>query len=357
MPLTDMVGEQLIRNINTMKTMPNNRQLAKLTVRLVLCASLAATSLTASALNIVLSNDDGLTSNIKALYKTLKTAGHDVVVSIPCQNQSGMGAAVKFLKPITPLTKACLNNAGSAGDPGVGPVTKTEKGYNYSDFFYVDGTPVMAIAYGLDILAPARWGGAPDLVISGPNEGQNVGSIVISSGTVSNAQFAASRGLAAIALSAGSNTEGEVDKFGNHADNPLSLIVADHAVALLSELATKAAKKPILPTGLALNVNFPDELTPTSTWSFSRIGTHNDYRTVFTEDLSKDPVAQFYGLKDAHPGISFVVTNEKPAADQLQDESVVYKTTIAVSAMQMAYDHRPAGQQWLRQQLRDLFAK
>ena len=114
----------------------------------------------------------------------------------------------------------------------------------------------MATAYGLDILAPARWGAAPDLVVSGPNQGQNVGSIVISSGTVANVQYAASRGVPAIALSAGLSTEGETDKSGNHIDNPLSLIVADHALMLLNELLKKADKGPILPAGLALNVNF-----------------------------------------------------------------------------------------------------
>ena len=341
-----------------MNTSEYYRQLTKLAARFVLAASLVGTSLPASALNIVLSNDDGLTSNIKALYKALKSAGHDVIVSTPCQGQSGMGAAVKFLKPIKPLINACLNNAGSIGDPGVGPVTKKEKAFDYRDFFYVNGTPIMATAYGLDILAPARWDGAPDLVISGPNQGQNVGSIVISSGTVSNVQFAASRGITAIAFSADENTEGEVNESGNHTDNPLSRIVADHAVTLLSELLTKADKGPILPAGLVLNVNFPQEVTSSSAWSFSRIGSYNEFEAVFTEDLSKDPVAKNYGLKvGAYPGVSVAFNTEKPAADQLEDESVVYKNTIAVSAMQVAYDHSPSGQQWLRLQLRDLFSK
>ena len=101
----------------------------------------------------------------------LKTAGHDVIVSALCQGQSGMGTAVKFLKPIKPLTAACLNNAGSPGDPGVGPVTKKPKAFAYQDFFCVNGTPIMATAYGLDILAPDRWGTAPDFVVSGPNQG------------------------------------------------------------------------------------------------------------------------------------------------------------------------------------------
>ena len=334
-----------------------HRQFTKSAARLALAGSLIFTSLSTSALNILLSNDDGLTSNVKTLYQALKTAGHNVIVSTPCQGQSGMGAAVKFLKPIKPLTAHCLNNAGSPGDLGVGPVTKKEKTFDYGDFFYVNGTPIMATAYGLDILSPARWGGAPDIVISGPNQGQNVGSIVISSGTVGNVQYAASRGIPAIALSAGLSTEGEADKSGNHTDNPLSLIVADHAVMLLSELVKKAEKGPILPAGLALNVNFPEAITPSTAWSFSRIGSYNQYGSFFTENLSEDPLARGSGLKTAvYPGISLTFNNEKPATDQLEDESVVYKTKIAVSAMQVAYEHGPEEQKWLRSQLRDLFS-
>jgi len=33
---------------------------------------------------------------------------------------------------------------------------------------------------------------------------------------------------------------------------------------------------------------------------------------------------------------------------------VVFKTKVAVTAMQVGFDHRPAGQQWLRLRLRDL---
>ena len=347
-----------VRSTKNMKTNQIQRRFNKLVLSLVLASSLATASISASALNILLSNDDGLTSNIKALYMALKTAGHDVIVSAPCQGQSGMGGAVKFLKPIKPLTAACLNNAGFPGDPGVGPVTKKTKAFDYQDFFYVNGTPIMATAYGLDILAPARWGAAPDLVVSGPNQGQNVGSIVISSGTVANVQYAASRGVPAIAFSAGLSTEGEADKSGNHIDNPLSLIVADHALMLLNELLKKADKGPILPAGLALNVNFPEMVTPSSEWSFSRIGSYNFYESVFTENLSSDPVARNSGLKTkGFPGISLNFNSAKPNPEQLEDEAIVYKTKIAVSAMQVAYDHGPAEQSWLRSHLGNLFAE
>lgn len=64
----------------------------------------------------------------------------------------------------------------------------------------------MATIYGLDIVAKKHWGKLPDLVLSGPNEGQNVGKVVIHSGTIGNVQLSAGRGIPSIALSADTNT-------------------------------------------------------------------------------------------------------------------------------------------------------
>ena len=202
-----------------------------------MAAALAALCGNASALNILLTNDDGLSANVKALYSALKGAGHDVVVSVPCQNQSGKGASINYLTPLVTLSKACRNGAAAAGAPAVGPVS------GLADFHYVDGTPVMAALYGLDVLAPARWSKAPDLVLSGPNEGQNTGTIVNSSGTVSNVQLAAARGLSAVAVSADANTTGNDVLAGEAAQLTLKLVAA---------LQAKANGGALLPAGVAV---------------------------------------------------------------------------------------------------------
>src|SRR4051812_30547689 len=136
-------------------------------LRLLLATALLLQAGSAWARRIVLSNDDGLTSNVKALYEALKADGHDVIVAVPCTNQSGMGAAIRILKPLTSLDQDCRNGAARAGERAVGTMSRTSLG---PDYFYVDGTPVMALLYGLDIVAAKRWGGPPDLVLSGPNE-------------------------------------------------------------------------------------------------------------------------------------------------------------------------------------------
>ena len=79
---------------------------------------------------------------------------------------------------------------------------------------------------------------------------------------------------------------------------------------------------------------------------------------MFIENLSKDPIARGSGLKTAFfPGISLNFNSAKPNPNQLEDEAVVYKNKIAVSAMQVAYDHGPAEQNWLRSHLGNLFAE
>jgi 5'-nucleotidase len=313
--------------------------------RLIMSAGLALCASPAFALNIVLANDDGLTSNLKALYDELKAAGHSVIVSVPCSGQSGRSAAIVMYSTTTIISDndktqieaegGCHNGAAALGAPAGGPFTKS--GYTGGDFNYVHGTPVMATMYGLDVLAPARWGKAPDLVLSGPNEGQNVGKLVINSGTIGNAQFAAGRGLPAIALSAGTDT---VDNAG--LANPRSRIVAQLATKLIGALQAKAGTSALLPAGVALNVNFPDAPAASAGWAFSRQGTYDTYQLKFNS-------AAPWGLTGSAPGAA--------TADQAEDEALVYKTKVAVTAMQVGYEQRPAGQQWLRLRLRDLFAQ
>jgi 5'-nucleotidase len=310
-----------------------------------LTALLAATTLglapaAVEARNIVLTNDDGLTSNVVALYEALKAAGHDVVVSVPCTNQSGQGAALGIGRPIAPLKSACLNGAAQPGEPGAGPMTKA--GLPAGDFYYVDGTPVAALLHGIEVVGTARWGKAPDLVLSGPNEGQNVGAIILSSGTVSAAQYAAVSGIPAIALSAGSNTEAA------SLDNPLSDEVARRSVELVAHLDAKANGSALLPPGLALNVNFPDQPANTR-WQLTEIGSYNAYKVGFTVNMaaSASPtikaMAQRRGAEvPPLPGISLDFNTATPAPEQTDDESVVFRSAIAVSPMQAGYAY-PGG--------------
>ena len=63
------------------------------------------------------------------------------------------------------------------------------------------GSPAQAVLYGVLALAPHLYGRKPDLVISGINYGENLGTCVTASGTVGAALQAAELGVPGLAVS------------------------------------------------------------------------------------------------------------------------------------------------------------
>jgi 5'-nucleotidase len=255
------------------------------------------------------------------------------------------------MRPLGPLATNCLNDAAKAGDPGVGPMTRA--GFE-TDFHYVDGTPVMATLYGLDVLAQARWGKMPDLVISGPNEGRNVGTMIVSSGTVSNVQYSTARGVPSIAVSAGTNS---VDNA--KLANPNSALVAERTAELVGKLFANKTKGALLPTGIALNINLPDDVAKAN-WKATRIGSYEIYDIRFAADMGKSEAAAAFGLGGVHkPGMVLGFNKTPPRADQSDDEAGISLTHISISAVQIGYEPgaRQNPDKWLRRLIKKLDGK
>lgn len=308
----------------------------------------------AQALNIVLSNDDGLTSNVKALYEALKQQGHDVIVSVPCTGQSmRSGGTVMYSSgktlsaaddSVLARNKGCHNGALKINDMDnitEAPVgTFNKAGFTNGDWNYVHGTPVMATMYGLDVLAQNRWGKAPDLVLSGPNEGWNPGTLTLVSGTVGNVQFAATRGIPAIALSGAEDTAD--DEGLAHPSSPLIASLTVKLLQLLQQQPSAKAGGALLPPGMMLNVNFPREMQAGMPLTFAKQGTWNIYRLNFNSYSDSSP---YYGIGGER------ATTRADATQQEDEPWVASSGKVAVSAMQMAFDARPAAQEWLRLRL------
>ena len=55
--------------------------------------------------------------------------------------------------------------------------------------------PVTAMRYGIETLSPKFFGGAPDIAVTGPNVGSNLGVVVLASGTVGAATEAVKEGM------------------------------------------------------------------------------------------------------------------------------------------------------------------
>ena len=147
-----------------------------------------------------------------------------------------------------PRTTACHYNSCPANS---GPIGRNATSPRLN---WVNSYPVTAIRYGIDTISPPFWNGqAPELAVSGPNAGSNVGLTVHFSGTVGAAVYAAKdAGIPAIAFSAASS--------GSLAWNSLpvaqrSLVYAELATTITN--AVIASGKPYLPEDVFLNVNFP----------------------------------------------------------------------------------------------------
>ena len=65
---------------------------------------------------------------------------------------------------------------------------------------YVNSYPVTAMRYGIETLSPKFFGGAPDIAVTGPNVGSNLGVVVLASGTVGAATEAVKEGMYSLCL-------------------------------------------------------------------------------------------------------------------------------------------------------------
>lgn len=148
-------------------------------------------SLQASALNILLTNDDGCRApGIDAVYQELVAAGHQVTLVGPQNDSSGIGAASVVVPGQAVAVTQLAPGKYCVGAPAdyTPPAGKTS----------AIGTPVDAVNVGLDLLLKDN---RPDLVVSGTNFGDNVGPLTQMSGTVNAAVRAMFKGIPAVAVS------------------------------------------------------------------------------------------------------------------------------------------------------------
>ena len=187
------------------------RQLILLTT-LCICSA----SLSAQTYRILISNDDGIESPLlAALQQELaKLPDVEVVVSAPNENQSG-------------------SSMSSIGGP-----TVVDRYYQDGSFFgySVHGRPSNAVTFGLQVLGRDD---AFDLVVSGINQGANVGDVSHASGTVGAAMRALYLGVPAIAISQ------EIEDVNTAAS-------ARFAAQLVSRYQQQGA-----PEGVLISINIP----------------------------------------------------------------------------------------------------
>ncbi|KAF5576142.1 5' 3' nucleotidase [Fusarium pseudocircinatum] len=214
-------------------------------------AGAALLSSGANALNILLGNDDGFGSgNLREMYRIFKEKGHNVWVVAPATKQSGKGGTSDFTTEGN-LTAPSQYDLIPKGAPSVGHDPKD------SQIWYYNGTPAACTFVALDYVLPkfANFS-VPDLVVTGPNYGTNLGGFVWTlSGTAGAAYAATNRGIPAIAISA-SNQEVPYFEVKNRT-NPATWAAQASVKFVENFIATSPKNGPLLPLGYGVNVNLP----------------------------------------------------------------------------------------------------
>ncbi|MCQ8895836.1 5'/3'-nucleotidase SurE [Limnobacter humi] len=218
---------------------------------------------------ILISNDDGYSApGILALHAALierfGTAIH-LDVMAPEQDRSGASNSLTLDRPLTVRTAS-------------------------NGFRYVNGTPTDCVHIAVTGLLDER----PDLVLSGINNGANMGDDTIYSGTVAAAMEGYQCGLPAIAFSLAGKGYAHLDS----------------AARVAAEIVERFLDKPQGLEHCLLNVNIPplpyDELQG---YECTRLGKRHHAEPVIPTTNPKDEVVYWIGppgsAKDAGPGTDF----------------------------------------------------
>jgi 5'-nucleotidase len=203
-------------------------------------------------LNILISNDDGIYSKgIYELAKKMQAFGRVTVVA-PDKEQSATSHAITMHQPLR---------------------CKKIKLFDLDiDAWWVSGTPADCIKLGIETLLPDR----PQLVLSGINNGENLGTDIIYSGTVSAAIEGHIFNIPSMAVS-----------YDSHGETDFAL-AAEVAARVIGQVLNKKDEVHSL-----LNINIPNikTINDVKGIKITKLGVKK-YRNNFEE--RKDPRGNSY---------------------------------------------------------------
>lgn len=216
----------------------------------LLFALFSLVSVPAWSLDIMLSNDDSCNAEgVNILADVLEAAGHRVEVYSPAGEQSGVGGGISTAI----FSDYDISNVGYEGATGAAnrycvriPTDSPEEGSE--EVFLASATPGDSVRVGL----AARGDRLTDLVISGINDGTNIGTRAPQSGTIAAAMAALAEGIPGIAVSLQSSQRDDIGPSMTFEQ------LAELVVLVIAELeANRTAGEPLLPPLTGLNINTP----------------------------------------------------------------------------------------------------
>ena len=210
---------------------------------------------------ILLTNDDGIKSpGLWAAAEALEKLGF-VTVAAPREQSSGMGRSLP------------------ASSDGTIRKEKLVVGGREWTVHAVGGSPAQAVLHGILEIMPQR----PDLVVSGVNYGENVGTGVTISGTVGATLEAASHGIPGLAVSLETARE-------HHTS--YSTGVDFSAAAYFTAFFARQMLEKRFPADVdVLKVDIPSDATPQTPWEVTRVARQRYYLPVKPDRQSWDEPA------------------------------------------------------------------
>lgn len=226
-------------------------------------------------MHILIANDDGyLAPGLLALVNALRPLGQVTVIA-PEQNHSGASNSLTLSRPLT-VTRV----AGGERD----------------NFLYVNGTPTDCVHIALTGLLDTK----PDIVVSGINQGENMGEDVLYSGTVAAAIEGVMFGIPAIAFS-------QVDKGWGRLDDAAQ-VARDIVIQQIESPVDGHLLPDEKPT--LLNVNIPNcAYGDLQSWRVTRLGNRHHSQDVIMQQNPRGEPIYWIGppgiARDATEGTDF----------------------------------------------------
>lgn len=210
--------------------------------------------------NILITNDDGINSpGIEAAVKAVLDLGTVTVVA-PSSQQTGAGR-------------------GLTGDKGASliPADFMIKGVKVRAF-HCDCSPALLVRHSMRAVFN---GDAPDLLVSGINYGENLGSNVTCSGTVGAALEAATFGIPSIAVS----KQTDIESHHQYTDQDWSAsmyFLNYFSKLLLNEIPHSDVD--------VLKIDVPDNATSATAWKITNLAKSGYYHKEFESISEASPL-------------------------------------------------------------------
>lgn len=215
-------------------------------------------------MHILIANDDGyLSPGIRALYEAMQTLGQATIVA-PDRNRSGASHSLTLSHPV---------------------LIKQREPSIYS----VEGTPTDCVNIALSGLLETDQ----DMVVSGINDGPNMGDDVLYSGTIAAAIEGRHLGHPALAVSMASH---EPEHYTS-------------AARVMNTLVSHLREVP-LPSDTILNINVPDlPMSEIKGMRSTRLGTRHPSQNAIKQSSPRGEILYWLGqagdIADDGPGTDF----------------------------------------------------